>query len=140
MFELFNKKEEDGIPSKDLVERISEIRSPLYGVGSRSFKLPRDQTALDAFYILSIYVVNNFPLPESHRDYLGQKLQINSKLPKHEIVNQLMANRLRITESFNLELPIRGIEVIFQFADFKISPEQEACLEVLLNHLETAIK
>lgn len=141
MFNLFSSKNEAiGIHSREVAIQIFDVRDKIYGAGSRSFKLPGDQAALDAFYNLAIYVANNFPFPKSHFDYLNQHLQVDCTQEKQEIINQLIGNRLNVKGAFALELLLRGIEVAFRFGDFMVKREQEAYLEELLNQLEVSFE
>lgn len=136
---LFKIKEE-GIPPQDIADSINDLRSKIYGANAREFKLPKDQFPLDAFYNFAIYVANNFDFPAKNQDYMKVQLNIDSKRNRQETVNQLIANRLNTRDYFNLELPLRGIEVTFRYGEFKVKPEQKATLDELLNRLEVSFK
>lgn len=129
-----------GNPAREVGNKVYKVRDQIYGAGSRSFSLSEDLESLDAFYNLAFYVVNNFPLPKSHHDYFSQKLNIDCNQTKQGIINQLIINRLNTSDAFNLELPLRGIEVIFTAGDFIVTPNEEANLEVLLGNLEESFK
>ncbi len=88
--------------------QISDIRLLLNRGG---LSIPKDKNILSAFEQLSVFVIKNFELPESHEKYIYENLKIEKYITN--ISDELVKQNSLIKEHFDIELKLRAIEAYF---------------------------
>jgi len=88
--------------------QIFDIRFILYAIG---LEKPDDKPILKAFENLATFVIANFEVPSSHKDYIHKNLGIDKS--SVNLVEDLISNNSKITKHFEIELKLRAIEAYF---------------------------
>ncbi|MEZ0183140.1 hypothetical protein AB9T89_12915 [Flavobacterium oncorhynchi] len=81
----------------------------------RDFSIPSDNLILDSYEELAIFVISNFEIPPSHKQYIITNLKLSENVSEENMVADLQRNLNAIKGSFSLELPLRGLEVYFSY-------------------------
>lgn len=137
---FFNKEKPDYKEHEEIRRSIAvNIQDIRVKHLTRELTLPHDQQALDEFYKLAIYCINNFPLPLSHISYFNNRLKINASDTKDSIINMLFSQWSQTKLNFDFEFPLRGIEVIFSYGKFKITEDQAEMINHYINNLRIGL-
>jgi hypothetical protein len=89
---------------------ISAIRPLL-----RNLSLPKDKLILDAYEELSVFIVSNFNLPLTHKEYIPKNLGLPVSTESFDLLSELDKKIKSIKHNYSLELPLRALEVYFSF-------------------------
>ncbi|MEO6902363.1 MAG: hypothetical protein ABI315_04320 [Bacteroidia bacterium] len=90
--------------------QISDIRLILNRV---ELKKPDDRSILNAFENLATFVITNFEIPSSHKEYMYENLGIENSVLN--IVDELIKNNSEIREHFDIQFKLRAIESYFSW-------------------------
>jgi len=93
-----------------IAQQIFDIRFILNAIG---LEKPDDKPILEAFENLAIFVIENFEIPSSHKEYINENLGIDKS--SVNLVEDLLNTNAKITKHFSIELKLRAIEVYFSF-------------------------
>jgi hypothetical protein len=121
------------------------------------FELPQDESILAQFYKLAIYCFTNFPIPESHQNYIDKHLEVDfiqkggkpyffsrknatQIVSTTEMTSQLISKWQNTKENFSLELELRAVEVLFTWGHFVVTPQQFDLVMSLINSLGRSIQ
>lgn len=114
---------------------ITDIRLILNRI---ELKKPDDNSILNAFENLAIFVITNFEVPSSHKEYIYKNLGINES--RFDIANELIKNNSEIKDHFDIELKLRGIECYFSWGKPEnIELQQLITLKYLIAKLHSLI-
>lgn len=114
---------------------ITDIRLILNKVG---LKKPEDNTILNAFENLAVFVITNFEIPSSHKEYIYKNLGIKDSVL--DLADEIIKNNSKIKEHFDIELKLRGIESYFSWGKPKnIELQQLITLKYLIAKLHSLI-
>lgn len=114
---------------------ITDIRLILNRV---RLKKPDDNSILNAFENLANFVITNFEIPSSHKEYIYKNLGINES--KFDMATELIKNNSDIKEHFDIELKLRGIESYFSWGKPEnIELQQLITLKYLIAKLHSLI-
>lgn len=93
-----------------IATRIAEIRLLL----NRGYlELPTDKPILDAHEKLTLFVIDNFELPNSHRDYIYKSFEIEDR--SADLANEIRKKNKLLKGDFAIELQLRGVEAYFSW-------------------------
>lgn len=105
----------------------------------QDFKVPQDKNILEALTSLAAFVFKNFELPVSHHGYIAKEMGLKEEREQSEMLDELIRKHDSMTGNFDIERPLRGVEVFFSYGkpDLIIQQLDElkyriACLHVLI--------
>ncbi|MFA9371887.1 MAG: hypothetical protein ACERIH_09270 [Labilibaculum antarcticum] len=135
-----------------IAKRIEDLR----GITRfcRGLEAPKDKNILEAFTSLAVFVFEVFELPISHHNYIASELGLKECIAQKMMLNELIKKYDTTIGDFDIERPLRGVEVFFSYGkpEFTIEQLDElnyriACLHVLIgdrvyarNYLNTISK
>jgi hypothetical protein len=90
--------------------QISDVRLIL---GRVQLELPEDNSILDAFENLAVFVTEKFKIPASQKKLVYDNLGIDYSV--FDISNEIIKNNTKLNGYFSLELKLRGIGCIFSW-------------------------
>lgn len=93
---------------------ISDIRNLF---DQRDFSIPSDNLILDAYEELAIFVISNFKLPLSHKEYIFKNMGFSGDISETNMLIGLEKKLNAIKGNFSLEFPLRALEVYFSYGE-----------------------
>ncbi|MBF7090466.1 hypothetical protein IUY40_02760 [Flavobacterium sp. ALJ2] len=97
-----------------LTNSILNIRLIL---NERNFSISSDNLILDSYEELVIFVISNFEIPSSHKEYILKNLKLSKNVSEENMIAELQNNLKDITGNFSLEFPLRALEVYFSYGE-----------------------
>lgn len=97
----------------DIANRLNEIR--LYNL---NFSTNENKELLDTFCELGEFVIKNFQLPNSSKDYIYRHLDISLY---DDLYSSFVSKYRELEGMYNLELPLRAIECYFRWCEEDIT-------------------
>jgi hypothetical protein len=94
---------------------------------------------LNAFEEVAFYVIKNFEVPSTHKEYIIRSLGISDVDGSLNMIDEIVKNHKKITEHFNIEVPLRAIEAYFSWNEPEIELEKLKVLKYLIAKLHSLI-
>ena len=95
-----------------LATSLSSIR-PLFN--QRDFSIPADNLILDAYEELAIFIISNFKLSTSDKEYIFKNMGLSGNISEANMLTELKNKLKTIKGNFSLELGLRALEFHFSF-------------------------
>lgn len=94
-----------------IAQQIADIRLLL---NRTHFNIDEDKPVLDAYEDLAVFVTENYDLPDSHKNYIYDRFEIEQN---HigSLADQIRAKNKTIASGFNIEYAMRAVESFFSW-------------------------
>ena len=120
-----------------IASQIQDVRFILEGT---NFVLPKHSNILNVFEKLSKYVIKNFNLPMSHKDYILKSLGLDISIKIDSICEELQKKHQNISDYFEIKIPLRAIETYFNYGRPEIELKKLIVLKYLIAELKELIR
>ncbi len=94
-----------------IAQQIFDIQSLLNWA---HFNINEDKQVLDAYEDLAVFVVENYALPDSHKNYIYDQFKIEQN-HAGSLADEIRAKNKTLIAEFSIQCSIRAIEAFFSW-------------------------